>query len=145
MRRLKDGGAYSKTKGFRQIGERFICLKDNRSEALEYDTHAIGAYKKVEEPDEKLKLVGHVSIEWSSLLDYFLKADSSNKLIATVEGKRKCEIGLVVPGKFICCTKQLRQANILYRELIEKKTKYSHFEISETSIDKKKWPSIGLE
>ena len=104
-----------------------ICCKDNRSEALECDTHAIGVYKKVEEPDEKLKLVGHVPIECSSILDYFLKADSSNKLIATAEGKRKREIGLVVPGKFICCTKQLFQANILYCELMEKKAKYSHF------------------
>ena len=49
MRRLTEGGAYSKTKGFRQ---------------------------KIFEPDENLKLVGHVPIESSSLLDYFLKADS---------------------------------------------------------------------
>ena len=81
--------------------------------------------KKNEEPDEKLKLVGHVSTECSSLLDYFLKADSLKKLIATVEGNRKREIGLVVPGKSICCTKQFRQANILYRELMEKKPKYT--------------------
>ena len=93
--------------------------------------------KKVDEPDEELKLVGHVPIECSSLLDYFLKADSSNKLIATVEGKRKREIGLVGPGKFIRCTKQLRQANTLYRELMEKKAKYSHFEINQISFDNK--------
>ena len=115
-----------------------ICLKDNRSEVLECDTHAIGVLKKVEEPDEKFKLVGHVPIECSSLLDHFLKADSSNKLIATVEGKRKREIGLVVPGKFICRTKQLRPANILYRELMERKTKHSHFEIDKISFNKKK-------
>ena len=121
-----------------------ICFKDNRSEALECDTHAIGIYKKVEEPDEKLKLVGHVPIECSSILDYFLKADSSNKLISALEGKRKREIGLVAPGKFICCTKQLRQANVLYRELMEKKTKFSHFEINKIFFDKKIWPNIGL-
>ena len=100
-----------------------ICFKDNRSEALGCDTHAIVegmSLQKVEGPNEKLKLVGHVPVKCSSLLDYFLKADSSNKLIATVEGKRKREIGLVVQGKFICCTKQLRQGNILYRELMEK-------------------------
>ena len=74
-----------------------------------------------------------------------LSQSSSNKLIATIEGKRKREIGLVVPGKFICCMKQLHQANILYRELVEKKTKYSHFEINKISFDKKKLPSIGLE
>ena len=38
-----------------ESGERVICFNDNRSETLEYDTHAIGAYKKVEEPDERLK------------------------------------------------------------------------------------------
>ena len=77
--------------------------------------------KKIEELDEKLKLVGRVPIECSSLLDHFVKADSSNKLISALEGKRKREIGLVVPGKFICCTKQLRQADILHRELMERK------------------------
>ena len=70
-----------------------ICFNDNRLEALKYDMHAIRVYKKVEEPDEKLKYVGHAAIECSSLLDYFLKTDSSSKLIATVEGKRKREIG----------------------------------------------------
>ena len=88
-----------------KFGERLICCKDNRSEALECDTHAIEVYKKVEEPDEKLKLVGHIPIECSSILDYFLKAESSKKLIATVEGKRMCEIGLVVPGKCVCSKK----------------------------------------
>ena len=87
-----------------------ICFKDNRSEALE---HVIGVYKKVEEVDEKLKLVEHIPIKCSSLLDHFIKADSSKKFIATVEGKRKREIGLVVPGKFICCMKQLHQAETL--------------------------------
>ena len=102
------------------IGERVICFIDICSEAPEYDTHVIGVCKKVEEPDEKLKLVRHIPIECSSLLDYSLKADRSNKLIATVEGKRKREIGFVVRGKLICCTKQLLQASILYREPMEK-------------------------
>ena len=112
---IKRRGAYSKLD--------FFDAALNRGRRL----FEGGAYSKT---NEKLKRVGHVPIECSSLLDYFLKADSANKLIATVEGKRKREIGLVVPGKFICCTKQLRQANILYRELMEKKTKYSHFEIN---------------
>lgn len=128
-----------------EFGEKLICFKDNRSEALEYDKHAIGVYKKVDKPDEKQKLVGHVPIECSSLLDYFLQADSSNRIVAIVEGKRKREIGLVVPGKFICFTKQLRQANILFNELVEKKTKYSHFEMDRITFDKKKWPSVGPE
>ena len=72
----------------REIGERVICFKDIRREALDYDTRAVGVYKKVEEPEEKLKLVGHVPMEYSFVLNYFLKADSPNKLIATVEGKK---------------------------------------------------------
>ena len=82
-----------------EIGERLICLKDNRSELMEYDKHATGAYNRVDKPDEKPKLVGHVPIECSSaLLDYFLNADNSNKMVTVVTGKRKREIGLVVPG-----------------------------------------------
>ena len=51
-----------------EIGERLICLKDNRSETMEYDKHAIGVYKRVDKPDDKPKLVGHVPIECSALL-----------------------------------------------------------------------------
>ena len=80
-----------------QTGERLICLKDNRSEAIEYDKYAIGVYKRVDKPDEKPKLFGHVPIECSALLDYFLNADNSNKKVTAVTGKRKREIGLVVP------------------------------------------------
>ena len=42
VRRLfKNKGCQTK------IGERLICLKDNRSEVLECDTHAIGVFKKL--------------------------------------------------------------------------------------------------
>ena len=40
-----------------EIMEHVICFIDNRSEVLQYDTHAIRVYNKVEEPGEKLKLV----------------------------------------------------------------------------------------
>ena len=82
-----------------EIGERRICLKDNRSEAMEYDNHAIAVYKRVDKPDKKPKLNGHVPTECSAVLDYFLNADNSNKMVTAVTGKRKREIGLVVPGK----------------------------------------------
>ena len=87
-----------------EIGERLICLKDNHNEAMEYDKHAIGVYKRVDKPDEKPNLVGHVPIECLALLDYFLNADNSNKMVTAVTGKRKCKIALVVPGKFTCPT-----------------------------------------
>ena len=41
----------------------------------------------------------HVSIELSSLLNNFLNANESNKLVAKVSGKRKREVGLVVQAK----------------------------------------------
>ena len=78
-----------------EIGERLICLKDNRSEAMEHNKHAIGVYKRVDKPDEKPKLVGHIPIECSALLDYFLNANNSNKMVTAVTGKRKCEIVVV--------------------------------------------------
>ena len=40
-----------------------------------------------------------VSIELSSLLNNFLKANESNKLVAKVLGKKKREVGLVVQAK----------------------------------------------
>ena len=43
--------------------------------------------------------MGHVSIELSSLLNNFLKANESNKLVAKVLGKKKREVGLVVQAK----------------------------------------------
>ena len=111
---------------------------------MEYDKHAIGVYKRVDKRDEKPKLVGHVPIECSALLDYFLNADNSNKMVIAVTGKRKREIGLVVPGKFTCLTKKFRLADILHDELAKKKNKYSHFELEQIEFDKKRWPYIGL-
>ena len=127
-----------------EIGKRLICLKDNRSEAMKYDKHAIGVYKRVDKPDEKPKLVGHVPIECSALLDYFLNADNSNKMVTADTGKRKREIGLVVPRKFTCLTKKFRLTDILHDELAKKKNKYSHFELEQIEFDKKRWPYIGL-
>ena len=40
-----------------------------------------------------------VSIELSSLLNNFLKANESSKFVAKVSGKRKREVGLVVQAK----------------------------------------------
>ena len=101
-------------------GVRLDCRKDDRAEASEYDKHAIGVYKQMDST-----LVGHVPIECSALMDNFLSADEANRLSAAVTGKRKREVGLVVPAKFTCITKTRRLANILYQELVKKKEKYS--------------------
>ena len=47
-------------------------------------------------------------------------ANADNLLTATVTGKRKREVGLVVPAKFTAFTQELKNANILKRELNEK-------------------------
>ena len=75
------------------------CVKDKRGEAMEYDKNAICVYRTPSESEQKM-LVGHVPIELSSLMNNFLKANDSNKLVAKVSGKRKREVGLVVPAKF---------------------------------------------
>ncbi len=80
-------------------------------------------------------LVGHVPIELSSLVNNFLKANESNKLVAKVSGKRKREVGLVVP-----VTKEHRLAKILEEELSLRKDKYTHFEITQVEKAFKQFP-----
>ena len=111
---------------------------------MEYDKHAIGVYKRVDKPDEKPKLVGHVPIECSDLLDYFLNANNSNKMVTAVTGKRKREIGLALQGKFTCLTIKFCLADILHNELAKKKNKYSHFELEQIEFDQKRWSYTGL-
>ena len=113
------------------IGEQLICKKDTREEANEYDEDSIGVFKVAEEgEDKKDLLVGHIPIELSKLLNQYLQADNSNIMIATVSGKRKRELGLVVPAKFKCITSNKKLAKILHDELTKKKTKFSYLELS---------------
>ena len=72
-------------------------------EALEIDKQALGVYNSNE------VLVGHVPIQVSSLLHLFLQADEENRLICQVTGKRKREVGLVVPAKFSAFIKTKRK------------------------------------
>ena len=44
-------------------------------------------------------LAGHVPIKLSRLLTFFLQANADNLLTAKVTGKRKREVGLVLPAK----------------------------------------------
>ena len=106
------------------IGQELICKRDSREEALEYDRNAIGIFKS----GQSEILVGHLPIELSCLFKYFLEASPDNKLSATVTAKRKREVGLVVPAKYVALTKDRRFANVLYEKLKEKKNKYPNFE-----------------
>ena len=49
--------------------------------------------------DKKKTFARHVPIELSRLLKNILEANEENKLFAQVTGKRKPEIGLLVPAK----------------------------------------------
>ena len=91
---------------------------------MEYDKNAIGVYRTPSESEQKM-LVAHVPIELSSLVNNFLKANDSNKLVAKVSGKRKREVGLVVPAKFKALTKEYRLAKILDEQLQARKEKYT--------------------
>ena len=102
-------------------GQELVCKADNREEAIEYDKNAIGVFK-TGDPEA---LVGHLPKELSCLLKYFLEASPGNNLIAVVTGKRKREVGLVVPAKYVALTKKKTFANILLEKLTEKKRKHS--------------------
>ena len=63
------------------MGEKLTCKKDDRrEEAKEHDGNAIGVHKTKTEDDDIL--VGHVPIELSKLIKYYLEADESNERIA---------------------------------------------------------------
>lgn len=82
----------------------------------------------------KKTLAGHVLIELSHLLTNFLKAEAGHKLCAQVTGKRKREVGLVVPAKFTALTSGLRIARILDREVTTRAETYSHFELKNITV-----------
>jgi len=68
-------------------------------------------------------------MELSSLIDYFLKADKTNSVLAEATGKRKREVGLVVPAKFTAHTANRRIAQVMNSELCKKTDKYVHLEL----------------
>ena len=107
-----------KTKWEPQIVEKLICGKDVRTEGIEHDKFCIGVYQRISQ--EERKLVGHVPIEISRLLYQFLEADEQNRLIAVPSGKRKREIGLVVPAKYTVITKNGQFGDILVKKLKDK-------------------------
>ena len=96
-----------------------------------------------ERPDAENTLAGHVPIELSRLLTFFLQANADNLLTATVIGKRKREVGLAVPAKFTAFTQELKNTNILKRELNERASRYTHLELKNITIDENKFPLLA--
>jgi len=76
------------------------------------------------------------------LLKNFLEANAENRLLAEVTGKRKREVGLVVPAKFTAVSTELRIARILDRELNGRAVKYNHYELKNIAFDEKKFPML---
>ena len=85
-------------------------MKDKHGEAMEYHKNAIGVYRTPSESEQKM-LVGQLDVS------------------EQFSGKRKREIGLVVPAKFKALTKEYRLAKTLDEQLQARKEKYTHFEI----------------
>ena len=73
------------------------------------------------------------------MLTFSLQANADNLLTATVAGKRKREVGLVVLAKFTTFTQELKNAKILKWDLSERASRYTHFEIKSITIDKNKF------
>ena len=82
-----------------QFSRKLSYVKDTRAEAEEYDQNVIVVYLRIDEGKES-GLVGHVPIEISKLTNQFLEANNNNGLKATVTGKNKRELGLIVPAKY---------------------------------------------
>ena len=87
--------------------------KENREEALNYDKHAVGVSRK------NATLVGHLPIELSNLIDYFLKDAEENFASTAAVVPRKREVGLSVPAKFTAVTKNMRVATALSKESLK--------------------------
>ena len=120
-------------------GEKLDSYNDFRNEASMYGCQVIGLYKQ----EKDSILAGHVPTGCSTLVDNFSNADKESKLTAVINGKRKREVGLVVPAEFTGRTKKRNIATIIDRELEKKKERYSgHFELSSVEYNGKMYPSI---
>ena len=58
-----------------------------------------------------------------------MQKNEKNFVSATVVGPRKTEMGLVVLAKFLAYAADRRVADILSKEILKIKTKYSHFDL----------------
>ena len=103
------------------LNEKLDCKKDNREEALGHNKHSIGVYRK------DGTFVGHVLIELSRLIYYFVKSKEGNFVAAVVAGPRKREVGPVVPANFSAFTDDLRVATGLSAEILKIKKEIFSF------------------
>ena len=87
------------------------CFKDNREVALQHDEYSIGIY-------DDLNLVGHAPKEISKLLHQFLDADRKNKVVVNVSGKKRKELGLVIPGIYRVISGDKKHAQIMKDNLM---------------------------
>ena len=79
--------------------------------------------------DKEKHLVGHLPAEISSLCYHFLAQNADNEINAEITGKRRREVGLVVPAKLSFETYNKKCAEILETELLKRKAKFSTLEL----------------
>ena len=108
------------------IGEILYVQLDHLKEALECDKCTMGIFKTNQYEE---CLIGHVRIETSSYLYHFLQEDKSNSIKVKVIGKRKREVGLVIPATFIAHTGNKRTAEIFNTELAKRRKMFTIFEL----------------
>ena len=100
-----------------QNSDILYCKKDYLSEALDIDKHSVG----------EDSLLPYVPIELSQIISYFLQESETNEVKGAVNGKRKLEFGLVVPGKYFARTESKQTVKILGDQLKIIKEKYTRF------------------
>ena len=86
------------------VGSKLSTAPDERTEAKGYDQFSVGVYHLD-------TLVGHVPIELSPLVHTFIDKDEC-QIEITVAGKRKREVGLVLPAKYTALTSSKEKAEI---------------------------------
>ena len=72
----------------------------------------------------------------------FLDADKNNLLMATIVGKRKRELGLVITAKYSTRTTNQEIITIINKEHLKRKEKYKHFEMKFESVNDYKKKSV---
>ena len=68
----------------------------------------------------------------------FIAASITNSLIVKPCGKRRREIGLIIPGSYYARSKSKKFMTVLYNELSRVKQKYQHFDIVIESVSRYK-------
>ena len=80
------------------LGEKLFAKNDSSSKAIAYDKFSVRISQKIKNENIKSdELVDHVPVELSSLILHFLSTDENGNVTVKVTGKRKREIGLILP------------------------------------------------